>query len=141
MDEHYSLSGVKYFLISGNGILLSLHLPAGSLPPEKSDHQGAQGKEAQEVYSLLISHDLQGALNRLQKMQKEASQERKKEIEELTKYILSNSSGLSDYREKLPPELQGNLRPLGAAEGNINRILAHRFQKRGMSWSKRGANS
>ena len=28
-----------------------------------------RGKEAQEVYSLLISHDLQGALNRLQKMQ------------------------------------------------------------------------
>ena len=41
-----------------------------------------RGKEAQEVYSLLISHDLQGALNRLQKMQKEASQERKKGIEE-----------------------------------------------------------
>jgi hypothetical protein len=28
-----------------------------------------RGKEAQEVYSLLISHDLQGALNRLQKRQ------------------------------------------------------------------------
>jgi hypothetical protein len=74
-------------------------------------------------------------------MQKEASQERKKGIEELTKYILSNSSGLSGYREKLPPELQGNLHPLGAAEGNIDKILANRFKKRGMNWSRRGANS
>jgi len=150
LDEHYSLSGVKYFVISGDGApwvkegaeyfspsiyqLDRFHL-------KRAITKVLRGKGAQEVYSLLISHDLQGALNHLQKMQEEASKERKKEIEELTKYILSNSSGLSDYREKLPRELQGNLRPLGAAEGNIDKILANRFKKRGMSWSKRGANS
>ena len=105
LDEHYSLSGVKYFVISGDGApwvkegteyfspsiyqLDRFHL-------KRAITRVLRGKEAQEIYSLLISQDLQGALNHLQKMQEEASKERKKEIE---------------------------------------------GKKRGMGWSKRGANS
>jgi hypothetical protein len=39
-----------------------------------------RGKEAQKVYSLLISPDLQGALNLLQRMQKEAFKKRKRRL-------------------------------------------------------------
>ena len=38
-------------------------------------------------------------------------------------------------------ELKSGMRALGTAEGNIDKILANRFKKREMSWSKRGANS
>jgi len=75
------------------------------------------------------------------RIEERVPEEKRKEAQELIHYILSNSFGLLNYREKLPQELKGNLRALGAAEGNINKILANRFKKRGMSWSKRGANS
>jgi hypothetical protein len=51
---------------------------------------------------LLISHDLQGALNRLQRMQKKASQEKKKEIE-----------GKKRVKERLRKEVRNSGKDIG----------------------------
>jgi len=59
-------------------------------------------------------------------------------IAKLEKYLLSNLPYIKDYRKRLnKPELP----PLGTCEGNINKVLANRFKKRGMSWSLEGADS
>ena len=45
--------------------------------------------------------------------------------------------GLKDYRLAVEGE---DLRGLGAIEGNVDKLIASRMKKRGMSWTKRGAN-
>jgi len=55
----------------------------------------------------------------------------------LRSYLISNRLGLKDYRLELGCE---GLRGLGAIEGNVDKLIACRMKKRGMSWSKTGAN-
>jgi hypothetical protein len=56
-------------------------------------------------------------------------------------YLRDNADGLVDYRLQLPltEEERRKLPSLGTVEGNIDKILARRFKRRGMSWSKDGA--
>ena len=52
-------------------------------------------------------------------------------------YLMENCYGLRDCRL----EVNGDgLRGLGAIEGNVDKLIADRMKKRGMSWTKRGAN-
>lgn len=89
----------------------------------------------------MISNDFFGALSSLREVEERVSEEKRKEVQDLIKYLFLNSWGLPDYREKLSQERKGGMGILGTAEGNIDKILANRFKKRGMSWFKRGANS
>ena len=59
-----------------------------------------------------------------------------KEICRLRGYLLGNAFGLRDYRL----EVEGDsLRGLGAIEGNVDKLVANRMKKRGMSWTIKGA--
>ena len=54
------------------------------------------------------------------------------------RYLRHHRAGLQDYRLRAgfaDPEL----RTLGAAEGNVDKVLANRMCKRGMAWSIAGA--
>lgn len=54
------------------------------------------------------------------------------------RYLRANRDGLTDYR--LRPGFQDpGLRGLGAAEGNVDKVVANRFTKRGMAWTFKGA--
>jgi len=46
--------------------------------------------------------------------------------------------GLRDYRLELDGE---GLRGLGAIEGNVDKLIADRMKKRGMNWTRRGADN
>ena len=52
-------------------------------------------------------------------------------------HIMANCHGLRDYRL----EVGGGdgLRSLAAIEGNVNKLVANRMKKRGMSWTINGA--
>ena len=49
---------------------------------------------------------------------------------------MENSFGLRDYRLEVDGD---GLRGLGAMEGNVDKLVANRMKKRGMSWRVIGA--
>jgi hypothetical protein len=90
-----------------------------------------------EVYEACIKGDVAQADSLLLKAQQEACGESAKHIAQLRGYILNNATGLRDYRLDMGYD---GLRGLGAIESNVDKLIASRMKKRGMSWSKRGAN-
>ena len=64
--------------------------------------------------------------------------EQAREIAQLRGYILNNAGGLKDYRLRV--ESGSFLRGMGIIESNIDKLVAGRMKKRGMSWTKRGGD-
>ena len=50
---------------------------------------------------------------------------------------MENCHGLRDYRLEVDGD---GLRGLGAIEGNVDKLIADRMKKRGMSWTRGGAD-
>ncbi|MBI2304156.1 MAG: ISLre2 family transposase [Chloroflexi bacterium] len=97
---------------------------------------GADQGLAQEVYRACVRGDVSLVDRLLLQDQAQASGERAQRIAELRAYILENAGGLVDYRVKLGI---AGLRGMGAIEGNVDKLVASRMKKRGMSWTIRGA--
>jgi hypothetical protein len=72
----------------------------------------------------------------LRQAQAGARGEQAREIAQLRGYILNNAGGLKDYR--LPVEGGSFLRGMGTIESNLDKLVADRMKKRGMSWTRRG---
>ncbi len=64
----------------------------------------------------------------------------KKKVIKLKKYLLNNWDALLDYRER-DLDLPENVRGMGAMESNIDKIIADRFKKKGMRWTRKGARN
>jgi len=70
---------------------------------------------------------------------KAPGEEHVKRVIELHRYLQANWEGLLDWRDDTG-SLPGGARGLGAAEAEINHVLAARMTKRGMSWRTQGAH-
>ena len=152
LDGHYDLARVKQYVLGTDGahwtkqgmetftpIIFQLdrrHLyqaiaRATPLPSWRPLFQQATAGNLAAVLGTLT--DLQA---KTQGGQKEGR------LEQLKGYLRDNADGLTDYRLRLPltPEERRKLPSLGTVEGNIDKILACRFKRRGMSWSQDGAH-
>jgi len=93
-------------------------------------------KRKSEVSSLLQEGNIPEALVLLEE-EKGKNSQKKNELNELITYLINNYEGINAVdrlkEEGLPVDT------MGAIEGNIDKILANRFKKRGMSWSPSGA--
>ncbi|MCF8002335.1 MAG: UPF0236 family protein [Halanaerobiales bacterium] len=68
----------------------------------------------------------------------------KKKVDQLKKYLLKNWEFIQDKKQEQKKEdlgLPEEIRGLGAMESNIDKVLANRFKKRGMRWSRKGARN
>lgn len=65
--------------------------------------------------------------------------EREKAIREARQYMQANRGGLRDWRSRA--KSQPGDRALGAMEGNVDKLVAIRTKRRGMSWRKKGLHS
>ena len=90
-----------------------------------------------EIYQACVRGDVANVERLLIKAQQEADKEGLKGIMKLRGYLMDNYYGLRDYRLELSGE---GLRGLGAVEGNVDKLFADRMKKRGMSWTKEGAD-
>ena len=90
-----------------------------------------------EVYQSCVRGEVSNVERLLTKAQQEADGERAKEVMRLRSYLIDNYYGLRDYRLEVSGE---GLRGLGAVEGNVDKLFADRMKKRGMSWTRDGAN-
>jgi hypothetical protein len=92
---------------------------------------------ANQVYQACLAGDGSLADTLLIKAQSLAGEEEGKDIAQLRGYLIENACGLADYRL----EVKGDgLRGIGAIEGNVDKLIASRMKKRGMSWTKDGGN-
>ena len=89
-----------------------------------------------EVYQACITGDIDKADRLLIGAQQKGNADRVKEIMRLRGYLIANCYGLRDYRLEVTGD---GLRGLGAIEGNVDKLVANRMKKRGMSWTIKGA--
>jgi hypothetical protein len=92
---------------------------------------------AEDIYGACIKGDIAMVERLLIQAQQGADKERAREIMKLRGYLMDNCYGLRDYRLEVSGD---GLRGLGAMEGNVDKLFADRMKKRGMSWTKKGAN-
>jgi hypothetical protein len=90
-----------------------------------------------EVKKFIGEDKIDEALGHIDEAANEAgSIEDRKSIEELSTYIGNNREGILAMHE-----LGEDEEKTGAIEPNIDKVIAHRMKKRGMSWSRKGAIS
>jgi len=89
-----------------------------------------------EVYQACITGDINKADRLLMEAQQKGDADRENEIMRLRGYLMANCYGLRDYRLEVAGD---GLRGLGAIEGNVDKLVANRMKKRGMSWTIKGA--
>jgi len=95
--------------------------------------------EASRLFSLACCGRAAEVIRELEKHLERATDDGKRErISEAISYLSSASAWLCDWRKHLPPR-DGDRSP-GAMESNVDKLLADRFKKRGMSWRPSGAD-
>ncbi|MEW5706628.1 MAG: ISLre2 family transposase [Actinomycetota bacterium] len=84
-----------------------------------------------KAIDLASQADMEGLDTLFSQATANASESQAKRIKKARAYIFANKDGL---KKELPE------RALGTMEGQIDKTLAHRFKKRGMSWTLSGAH-
>ncbi len=147
LGERYDLSRVAHTVVNGDGApwvregsalvggvyqLDRFHLRRALL-------RGLSGDMglANEVYRRCVTGDHASADALLVQMQRHGDTEQSLQIGRLRAYLLENAGGLADYRLRLGGEA---LRGMGAMEGNVDKLIACRMKRRGMSWTLQGAD-
>ena len=85
---------------------------------------------AAKVYQACISGQTEKADSLLMEAQQRGDADRRKGVMALRGYLMANCHGLKDYRLEVGGD---GLRGLGAIEGNVDKLVAIRMKKRGMS--------
>jgi hypothetical protein len=133
----YISAGIRDYFVNVIYILCKFHLKRNikhslhSMPNAQNRINGLLGKdEIDKALSILR------ALTRRAKDRKD-----KKSIKDLYTYIDQNRVGINPIRRIQDKAIREGVKGAGAMESNIDKFIAHRFKKRGMSWSEKGALS
>jgi len=93
------------------------------------------------VFEAIETGDKEILVEDLQEAKKYRKKKKdKKKVEELKKYLLNHWEAIQNQHNRdleFPVEIRG----MGAIESNIDKVFADRFKKRGMCWSKKGAEN
>jgi len=145
LAKKYDMSRIGKVIVGGDGAswvkegaellggiyqLDKFHLKRAILRGLATDSLGS------EVYQACITGEIEKADRLLLEAQQKVDTDRGREIMELRGYLMANCHGLRDYRLEIDAS---NLRGLGAIEGNVDKLVANRMKKRGMSWTIKGA--
>ncbi|MCK4722427.1 MAG: ISLre2 family transposase [Dehalococcoidia bacterium] len=146
LAKKYDLSQIGNAIVGGDGTpwvkegakLLGDIYQLDKFHLKRALHRGlANDPLVVEVYQACITGHTEKADRLLVEAQQKADADRQKEIMGLRGYLMANCYGLRDYRL----EVGGGdgLRGLGTIEGNVDKLVANRMKKRGMSWTINGA--
>jgi len=96
-------------------------------------------KSQQRLKKLFEKNKIDEVLRRLRRMIKKiGSRKIKKQLAEFYVYVVNNRQGIeASMRVRIDKKIES----AGAIEPNIDKLIAHRFKRRGMSWSEQGAQS
>jgi hypothetical protein len=129
--DSWITSGIKDYFSSATYILCLYHLY------KKFKESLSRRKEEQKaIKSLLLSNQIDQGLSVIDQLIRNPYDLKEKDsLVKLYTYISRNRQGITN-QFKLKDK---GIERAGAIESNINKVIASRFKKRGMSWSKRGA--
>jgi len=145
LAKKYDLSRIGKVIVGGDGAswvkegagLLGGIYQLDKFHLKRAIHRGlANDPRGAEVYQACVTGDISHVEGVLLEARQSMDTYRADEITELRNYLLTNCHGLRDYRLEV---VDDNLRSLGAIEGNVDKLVANRMKKRGMSWTIRGA--
>jgi len=90
------------------------------------------------VKSLVLKERIDEVINILKREIKDGNGDRE-ELNKLGGYIISNADGINGIEKLKERGIRAAVRRTGAIEGNIDKVIANRFKKRGRVWSIKGA--
>lgn len=146
LAKKYDLSRIGKVIVGGDGapwVKMGAELFGGLYELDRFHlrralYQGlCRDPVAGDVYRACINGDIALVEKLLIQAQQGADKEKTREIMKLRGYLTDNYYGLRDYRFEVTGD---GLRGLGAMEANVDKLFADRMKKRGMSWTKKGAN-
>ena len=146
LAKEYDLSRVGKVIVGGDGaswVKEGAELFGGLYELDRFHlkralYQGlGSGPLVNEIYQACVKGEVASVERVLTRAQQGVEGERAEEVMRLRGYLMDNYYGLRDYRIEISGE---GLRGLGAVEGNVDKLFADRMKKRGMSWTKEGAN-
>ncbi|MFH1939933.1 MAG: ISLre2 family transposase [bacterium] len=129
--DSWITSGIKDYFSSATYILDPYHLY------KRFKESLSRRKEEQEVIKgLLLSNQIDKGLSLIDGLIRNSYDLKEKDnLVKLYTYISRNRQGITNQVRLKDKEIER----AGAIESNINKVIASRFKKRGMSWSKNGA--
>lgn len=129
--DNWITAGVKDYFSSATYILCLYHLY------KKFKESLARRKPEQQVIKdLLLSNRINQGLAVIDRLIRHPyDQKEKDQLKKLYTYISRNREGIRNQCMLKDREAER----AGAIESNINKVIASRFKKRGMSWSRQGA--
>ncbi|PIY32936.1 MAG: hypothetical protein COZ07_03945, partial [Candidatus Infernicultor aquiphilus] len=149
-EERLSLSKVKKVIFGGDGdswIISGVgdYFPSATyllcfyhLFKRLREGLGRRKEEQKTIKDLLLSNQTDKALSKIEQMIRAPYDLKEKDnLTKLYTYISRNRQGIANQVILKDQEIQRT----GAIESNINKVIASRFKKRGMSWSEKGALS
>jgi len=149
-EERLSLSKVKKVIFGGDGDswitsgikdyfpLATYILDLYHLYKKFKEGLGRRKEEQKVIKNLLLSNQIDKGLSVIDQMIRNPYDLKEKDnLVKLYTYISRNRLGITNQFKLKDKEIER----AGAIESNINKVIASRFKKRGMSWSKKGALS
>jgi len=145
LAKKYDLSQVDKVIVGGDGApwvkkgaeLLGGIYQLDRFHLKRALHRSLDDDLALEVYQACTKGEIDKVDKLLAQAQQRATAEQSKEVARLRGYLMGNSFGLRDYRMEVSGD---GLRGLGTIEGNVDKLVANRLKKRGMSWTIKGAH-
>jgi len=129
--DSWLISGIKDYFSSATYILCLYHLYK-----KFKESLGRRKEEQRIIKDLLLSNQIDKGLSVIDRLIRNPYDLKEKDnLVKLYSYISRNRQGITNQFK-----LKGKgIERAGAIESNINKVIASRFKKRGMSWSKTGA--
>jgi len=129
--DSWITSGIKDYFSSATYILDLYHLYK-----RFKEALGRRKEEQKVIKDLLLSNQIDKALSIVDQMSRYPYDFKEKDnLTKLYTYISRNRRGITNQFKLKDKEMER----AGAIESNIKKVIAARFKKRGMSWSKPGA--
>ena len=131
--DSWITSGIKDYFSSATYVLDLYHLYK-----KFKEFLGRRKEEQKVIKDLLLSNQIDKGLSIIDQMIRSPYDQKDKDnLVKLYTYISRNRLGITNQVKLKDKEIER----AGAIESNVNKVIATRFKKRGMSWSKKGALS
>jgi hypothetical protein len=131
--DSWITSGIKDYFSSATYILDLYHLYK-----KFKGFLGRRKEEQKVIKYLLLSIQIDKGLSVIDQMIRNPYDQKEKDnLVKFYTYISRNRLGITNQFKLKDKEIER----AGAIESNVNKVIATRFKKRGMSWSEKGALS
>lgn len=133
----YIQAGIRNYFTGAVYILSKFHLKR-NIKRTLSQRTDIQLK----INKFIAKDEVDKALSTLNRIiGRTKDRKKKKAVKDLRTYIGQNRAGINPINRIEDKSLKGTIKGTGAMESNVDKFIAHRFKKRGMSWSIKGALS